>query len=84
MDGVIGSAPKWLGGIFSGLRIVESPNAETLKVWHTVERHPRPKRRRQWRVMRHERRDPCAYKLYDGTLVVHPALMDRMRDAMKK
>lgn len=75
-------APDWLVGISRGLRITESPYAETLKVWHTIERHPIAKRRRQWRVQRHERRDPCIYKLHDGTLVVHPTLMARMRAAL--
>lgn len=63
---------------FGGMRVVVSQMAETQKVWHTVERNPIRKRRKQWRVQRHERRDPCAYKLGDHTLVVHPVIAEQL------
>jgi hypothetical protein len=66
-------------GLLAGMRVVESPLAETVKVWHTAERHPRWKRRRQWRVVRHERREPAAYRLDDGTVIVHPAIAAQLR-----
>jgi hypothetical protein len=70
---------------WNGIRIVTSRFAETTKVWHTIERAgPKRKRRKNWRVQRNEKREPCAYRLADGTLVVHPTIEHALRQEIDK
>ncbi len=58
-----------------GVRFVASPLAMHRHV--TVERWPTWKRRRRWHVV--IRTEPAAYRLSDGTMVVHPAILGQMR-----
>jgi len=61
----------------NGIRVFVNPLCETLKAWHTVERDPIQKRRRQWFVQRNERREPCAYSTPHG-IYMHPTLYEKL------
>jgi hypothetical protein len=68
---------------FLGLRVISNPLCVTRRVWHTVERAGAPwKRRNRWRVQRHEKEEPCAYQLANGTLVMHPTIYEQFRREM--
>ena len=63
------------------IRVHSNPLCERVVVsWH-IERHAMKKRRRNWRVVRHEVRIPCAYKLADGSVVMHPTLYAQLQHA---
>lgn len=64
-----------------GITIHSSPLAETLHVEHRLERVGPPwRRRKRWRVRRHEERRPACLKLADGTLVLHPTLCAKLKE----
>jgi hypothetical protein len=66
---------------WNGVRVFVSPRAETVRVWHEVRRwSTRQKRRRNWRVVRCEKREPAAYRSEMG-LIVHPTIWEAMRRA---
>lgn len=63
----------------AGINIHSSPLATRLVVAFTVERAGAPwKRRRRWRVVRHEQRVPAAFQLADGSLMLHPTLLAKL------
>jgi len=57
-----------------GNLVHSSPFCVKVEVTWRVERHATKKRRRNWRVVRHQRDVPCAYRMADGRLVMHPDL----------
>jgi hypothetical protein len=68
---------------FLGLRVVSNPLCVTRRVWYAVERSGAPwRRRKRWRVKRHEKAEPCAYQLADGTVVMHPTIYEQFRCEM--
>ena len=63
---------------YLGFTIIPHSLAIEYRVWHTVERvGPPKKRRKRWRVMRHESRKPGCFQM-GNTLYMHPDLMDRL------
>lgn len=66
---------------FLGVNIRSSPFAESLHVEHRLERVGPPwKRRKRWRVRRHEERRPAVWQLADGTLVMHPTIFAKLKE----
>lgn len=66
-----------------GLRIFSNPMCvQTVVTWH-VERHSTRKRRRNWRVVRHEESKPCAYRMADGSMAMHPTLYAQLTQQAK-
>ena len=61
-----------------GHRVLSNPLCVKVEVTWSVERHATQKRRRNWRVVRHQRDVPCAYKLADDTLMMHPDLFKQV------
>ncbi len=66
-----------------GVKEFVNPLCETVKVWHTVERHPIPKRRRQWTIRRNEKREPSIFRTPQG-IYMHPTLYEQLRIATKE
>lgn len=64
---------------FGGVRVQVSPHA--VKIEYRVEPWPTKKRRRNWTVRKHS--VPCAFRLYDGTLVVHPTIYAQLKMQVK-
>jgi len=64
-----------------GTRIHSNPLCIKVEVTWRIERHPIRKRRRNWRVVRHEASTPCAFKLADGSVVMHPDLYSQLKQA---
>lgn len=66
-----------------GVRVFSNPLCvQTVVTWR-VERHQTMKRRRNWRVVRHEENKPCAFKLADGSVVMHPTLYAQLTQQAK-
>lgn len=65
--------------MWQGMQIQPSVNAVTVKVWHTVERMPIRKRRRNWRVVRHSTSTPAMYVLHGKIVVCHPSIYDKIK-----
>lgn len=63
-----------------GLRVVESPMAYTWNVWHEVHALPIRKRRRGYRVVRCEKREPAMLQFGD-VVYVPPEAMAQLRKA---
>ena len=61
--------------ILNGMPVFLSEAAVKITVSFSVEPHPIRKRRRNWRVERHEKREPQIYLMNGKTFVVHPPLM---------
>jgi len=67
----------------AGVRILESPFAETTKVWHeVVPASSRPKRRKRWRSMRFEKREPAMYWCSHGGgyFIAHPDIVKKLKE----
>lgn len=65
---------------FGGVQVVTSSLAVETKVHFAVEEWPTKKKRRGWRVVRHEELRPCAYMVSGGTMIVHPEILARLKD----
>lgn len=76
----VGSGVMDFVGHLAGIPVIANELALNVVVWYAVEPHPIQKRRRQWRVVRRERHEPCSYKLANGTLVMHPMLIALLRE----
>jgi hypothetical protein len=66
-----------------GIPVVVNPLAVEHRVWFTVERWPIPKRRRRWRVVRHEETKPAMFIVGENifgrkTAVLHPELFAKI------
>jgi hypothetical protein len=66
--------------LLSGIRIVPNKLALDVRFEWKVERHPTPKKRRQWRVVKHRIELPGCYQVGD-MFYVHPELIERLRKA---
>ena len=61
-----------------GMNVVSTQMAREVRTEWRVERHPTKKRRKQWRVVKHEINRPCAYQS-GNTIYAHPAVIEQMR-----
>jgi hypothetical protein len=68
-------------GFFNGVRVFQSPLALNYRCWFEVERLPIKKRRRGYRVRKHEESTPGCWGLADGSFVMHPALLAKLKAA---
>ena len=66
-----------------GLNIVLHPLAREVRDEWRVERHPIPKRRRRWRVVKHRIDRPGAYQI-GNTIYMHPDLVEKLREVTPK
>jgi hypothetical protein len=66
--------------MLAGMRVVPHPLAREVRDEWKVERHPTPKKRRQWRVVKHHIDRPGCYQVGD-TFYMHPELMEKLRHA---
>ena len=64
--------------MLKGMRVVSHPLAREVRDEWKVERNPIPKRRRQWRVVKHHIDRPGCYKVCD-TFYMHPELIEKLR-----
>lgn len=64
--------------MFRGVQVRTSDLCVTEHTRWKVEPMPIRKRRRGWRVVRHTEWYPTAYRLADGSLVVHPKIYELM------
>lgn len=60
-----------------GINVTTSDFCRRQVVEFKVEPWPIKKKRRGWRVVRHERTEDCAY-MVSGALVMHPRLLEKM------
>ena len=63
-----------------GTRIISSPLAVRVCVEFRVERTRVKKRRRSYVVCRHQWEEPGCYRLADGTMVMHPSLIEKLKE----
>jgi hypothetical protein len=66
------------GFAFQGLAVVPSPHAREVRIEFRVERMPIKKRRRGWRVVRHQIDRPGCYRA-GNILFIHPELLESMK-----
>lgn len=62
-----------------GVRVVAHPLAREVRDEWKVERHPIPKKRRQWRVVKHHIDRPGAYQI-GNTIYMHPDLVAKLKE----
>lgn len=60
-----------------GMKVVSTPLAREVRDEWRVERHPLPKRRRQWRVVKHHIDKPGCYRVGD-TFYMHPDIVAQL------
>lgn len=66
---------------FFGVRFVTSPFALQQHTEYRIERCAIKKRRRGYRVRKHQWTTPGCYQLADGSLVLHPDLVGKLQTA---
>lgn len=66
---------------FNGTPVRSSPLALTYHTKFIVVKARIAKRRKRYRVRRKDWSEPGCYQLADGTLVMHPALIEKMQAA---
>lgn len=63
-----------------GMKIISHPLAREVRDEWKAERHPTPKKRRRWRVVKHHIDRPGCYRIGD-TLYMHPELFAKLSAA---
>lgn len=69
-------------GSICGMRIVSTSSAINIRTVWSVERHPIPKRRRQWRVVKRQVHSPGVFQVGD-VFYMHPHLIEQLIVAKK-
>lgn len=64
--------------VFNSVPVRTSPLAVQCHIAFDVTRNPR-RRRRAYMVQKRIWSTPCAYRLADGTLIVHPEILAKLR-----
>lgn len=68
--------------MLAGMRVVSHPLARDVRDLWKVERHPIPKKRRNWRVVKHHIDRPGCYQVVD-TFYMHPDLVEKLCEATR-
>lgn len=64
--------------LFNGIPIFTNPLAVQVTSYWEVQKHPTRKRRKCWKSVRVEVRNPCAYQTPMG-IVMHPTLYAKLK-----